>query len=712
MSPLTSFLVANIVPVFFVYGLAFFSMALAVMLESRRTSDLPLARAMSLLAGFGFLQGCHVWVDMAQAAGAAQMPLSYAWLVEAGRVALLATSFLFLFACGARLVAPEWQWPWGVLLATASAGLVWAAASLIVGQALHAPGMEWLLLADVLSRYLIAIPASLLTAWGLMTQQHVFQDRGMPAFGRDLLLAAIGFFLYGVIGQVFVRPSVIFPSTLINSGLFLYIFGIPVQLFQGALAVLIALTMIHALRAFDIESRQQLAAANDARLRAQQEMLEEQRKRHEETAQLNQELQQAARELTVLYDLSRILASTLELDTLLKEAVSRIAHSVEPVKAASIWLADGADGSLTLMACDGCGDLPEEASSPASQSQSELARNLIRAAMSTGCTMGLYATGAVAPIVGDAPTRRGPGGERQEMRPRMVSVPLVRKDKPIGGLLLEVSAEEPGISAEDLPLIGAMSVPLSIAVENALLYGEVKRREEARGELLHRIVSAQEAERRRVARELHDETGQALTALALGLKGTAETLKHNPQLAARQLDELRQETSEALDALRRLVLDLRPSQLDDLGLTAALRWYVEDYGERVPVQVEMRVHGAARRLSSDVESVLFRIAQEALTNVAKHADAQHVQVDLEFRAGVVRLSVTDDGAGFNPDSVLLGQSRRKAWGLLGMRERADLVNAQFQLVSQPGRGTQVIVEVPTGEGPGEDNEENQTSARG
>ena len=413
----------------------------------------------------------------------------------------------------------------------------------------------------------------------------------MPFFGQDLRFAATGFLLYGVVGQVFVRPTVIFPSNVINSGFFIYLFSVPVQVFRTAMAVVIAITIIRALRAFDVESRQQLAAANEARLLAQGRMLAEQRKRQEETALLNRELQSAARELTVLYDLSRMLASTLELDTLLKEAVSRIANSVEPVRAASIWLFDESTGEVSLMACEGCGDMSPDNGKSEAGTATDPRRSLVMAAMSTGCAMGLYPTGAIAPIVGESPSRVGEDGVRHEIWPQGVAVPLMRKGRPVGGLLLEVRSSEQGISSDDLPLVGAMSVPLSLAVENALLYRDLKQREATRGELLHRIVSAQEAERRRVARELHDDTGQSLTALALGLKGTAETIRNNPALAERQLEELRMETGEALDALRRLVADLRPAQLDDLGLTAALRWYVEDFGGRVPVQADMQVIG-------------------------------------------------------------------------------------------------------------------------
>jgi signal transduction histidine kinase len=694
MPPVASFLVTNLPPIYFFCGLAFFSMGLAIMLESRGASDLPIAGSMWLLAGFGLSHGIHAWVEMAQLLAGARNP----WVISTGfevlRIALLAVSFLFLFAYGARLIGPWRRRPWGAAGLTGAACALWLAAWLGLGWLLAPGEWDWLALGDILCRYVLGIPGAILTAWGLARPHGLLQAKGAPALGRDLAAAA-AFLLYGIVGQVFVRPGVIFPSTIINEDLFLALFAIPVQLFRGIMAVTIAVTLIHALRAFGVESALQLKAANEARLRAQQEALDEQRKRQEAIAHLNRDLQAAAGELTVLYDLSRLLASTLELDTLLKEAVSRIVLTLDQVSAASIWLYDDEAGELTLMACDGCGQ-SIDGLGLAAEERNGVAPRLIRQAMSAGTVMGFYPGGRVAPVVAGRSAAAGEEASGDVSLPRMVCVPLVRKQRARGGLLLEVGADQPGFSAADLPLAGAMAAPLSIAVENAILYSELKSREAARGELLHRIVSAQEAERQRVARELHDETGQALIALALGLKGTIETIKVNPAQAACQLEELRLETGEALDALRRLVVDLRPSQLDDLGLAAALRWYVEDFGDRFPVRASLTLHGAPRRLAPDVESVLFRIAQESLINVGKHASAQSVRVDLTFEDELVTLEVTDDGVGFDPDAALKAPSHREAWGLLGMRERADLVGGRFRVLSQPDRGAKVIVEAPVG----------------
>jgi signal transduction histidine kinase len=220
---------------------------------------------------------------------------------------------------------------------------------------------------------------------------------------------------------------------------------------------------------------------------------------------------------------------------------------------------------------------------------------------------------------------------------------------------------------------------------------EAQRREALRGELLHRIVEAQEAERQRIARELHDETGQSLTALGLGLRGVATLLRQDVDRAAHNLRQLEGLTARSLDELQRLIADLRPSHLDDLGLAATLRWYTTELQNRSGIKIDMEFEGDIRPLPGGVKTTLFRVVQEALTNVVKHAKASHVQVHLAYNERVVVAEIVDDGRGFDPQR-LNGTSR--SFGLLGMRERASLLGGRLEVHSQPGEGTQVQVVIP------------------
>jgi two-component system sensor histidine kinase UhpB len=147
-----------------------------------------------------------------------------------------------------------------------------------------------------------------------------------------------------------------------------------------------------------------------------------------------------------------------------------------------------------------------------------------------------------------------------------------------------------------------------------------------------------------------------------------------------------------LDELQRLIADLRPSHLDDLGLGAALRWYAAEVQKRAPLEINVQVDGDRRDLPAEVNTTLFRVAQEALTNTVKHAHASYAEVRLSFEASVVRLSVLDNGRGFDSDKVQA--SRDQHWGLLGMRERASLLGGNFSIDSRRGRGTTVEVTIP------------------
>ncbi len=230
--------------------------------------------------------------------------------------------------------------------------------------------------------------------------------------------------------------------------------------------------------------------------------------------------------------------------------------------------------------------------------------------------------------------------------------------------------------------------------EEALRMSEGRYRSlvEVRRQLLNKLLSAQEDERGRIARDLHDEIGQALTSLLIGLR----TVAGAPTLAAArgQADGLRGITLAALQEVRRLARGLRPSVLDDLGLAPALERYAADYARAHGIDVQVQVADAADdRLPGEVETALYRIAQEALTNTAKHAAARHVRIVLDRPPGAVRLVVSDDGRGFRCHRPEAGGHL----GLSGMQERAALLNGSVTVESDPGRGTTITVSVPWAE---------------
>jgi PAS domain S-box-containing protein len=220
---------------------------------------------------------------------------------------------------------------------------------------------------------------------------------------------------------------------------------------------------------------------------------------------------------------------------------------------------------------------------------------------------------------------------------------------------------------------------------------ERQRSERARTELLGRMVFAQEDERRRIAREMHDQFGEQLTALGLRIRALKESCAGASELEARveALEQVAQQLDRDVD---HLVWELRPTALDDLGLRAALANYIQDWSMRVGISAELHTTGLSTdRLASEIETTLYRIAQEALNNIAKHAHASHVEIILDRRGDQVSLIVEDDGVGFD----LVGMDAdRRGFGLLGMQERAALVGASLEIESAPGEGTTIFVRIP------------------
>jgi two-component system sensor histidine kinase UhpB len=214
-------------------------------------------------------------------------------------------------------------------------------------------------------------------------------------------------------------------------------------------------------------------------------------------------------------------------------------------------------------------------------------------------------------------------------------------------------------------------------------------------ERMTQVVKAQEEERQRVARELHDQAGQTLTALQLGFSHI-EASGPTPEVQEKAAS-LRQLAVEAMHIIRNLALALRPSALDELGLPEALRYVTETLAGRTGIRAKLEVSGSPRRLPAETEVTLFRIVQEALTNVAKHAQANLVTVKLAFDNPRVELSIEDDGVGFDVERAL-GAERRKSLGLIGMQERCQLIGSRLQIRSRPGKGTRLVISVPSAAG--------------
>ncbi|MDI6869852.1 MAG: histidine kinase [Bacillota bacterium] len=209
------------------------------------------------------------------------------------------------------------------------------------------------------------------------------------------------------------------------------------------------------------------------------------------------------------------------------------------------------------------------------------------------------------------------------------------------------------------------------------------------------IIEAQEEERRRIAREIHDGPAQAMANIVLRAEICEKTMETGKGDLQSELADLKRLAKDCLKEVRRIIFDLRPMALDDLGLVPTLARYVEELRKQVPFEIRFAAFGKERRLGQGVEAALFRFVQEALTNCRKYANASQAEVRVEFIPGMVRVVVEDDGEGFDPEQVLRRQGKKNEhFGLLGMKERVELFDGTFQVSSAPGKGTKVVAQIP------------------
>ncbi len=227
--------------------------------------------------------------------------------------------------------------------------------------------------------------------------------------------------------------------------------------------------------------------------------------------------------------------------------------------------------------------------------------------------------------------------------------------------------------------------------ENAKLSQALQRRVAERGQLLERLIAAQEQERMRVARELHDELGQELTSTALTIQSAQQELDRDPALASTYLERAHDLIGDATDRMDDLIMGLRPSLLDDLGLIPALRAHARRVLDGTPIVCTIKAVGLDERLPEAIETALFRIFQEALTNTLKHARAQRVTIRLQRENGVVQGEIEDDGIGFDIQSLRVQASQDYGLGLIGMQERVDQLNGELAIHTTPGGGTRIRV---------------------
>lgn len=386
---------------------------------------------------------------------------------------------------------------------------------------------------------------------------------------------------------------------------------------------------------------------------------------------------EANRALRALNTVASTVGQSLSLDTILTRALDKVLE-VMSAGIGGILLRDEATGMLSYRVFRG------------------LSERFIQNTALTQMIADLVAEGD-APFFWDESSRENQvdlsGFVPEEGLKAVIAVPVKSKDKVVGVLTIGRRAPR-SFTRQDSQFLIALGHQLGMAVENALLYQELQRREQIRAELLRKLITAQEDERRRVARELHDVTSQALATLAVRVEALGSVVKSDTKGAESMLEEVRALLANTSREVHGLIYDLRPSLLDDLGLPAAVRSCAHHLLEAAKIEAHLELVGQERRLPPEIEIAVFRIIQEAITNVMLHSRAESVYISLEFKEKSIATRVEDDGIGFNPIDVLNSAHAKNSMGLLGMKERAELLQGSLVIDSQPRKGTIIALEIP------------------
>jgi signal transduction histidine kinase len=382
-----------------------------------------------------------------------------------------------------------------------------------------------------------------------------------------------------------------------------------------------------------------------------------------ENARLYEAATRWLRQLESLNEIASALVSEVDVGRVLDLVASRLRELVR-ARLVLIALPIGG-GDLVVRATDGEG------------SEELLGVRLEHDASKTGRVLERQHSERVDSLIDDIEMDQDAG---RKMGARTgIFVPMILRDKAIGVISAhDKEGADPRFTDEDVRLAEAFASRAAVAVD---LSERVAR------DALRQVVSAQELERRRLARELHDETGQALTSILLKLRSIDD--EGDPARLAESTAELRELVVATLQDVRALAVELRPKALDDFGLVSAIERLVETFREQTGMEVDLAPRLGTDRLPREIETTLYRITQEALTNVVKHARATRVSIVLTRRDGAVSAVIEDDGRGLES-----GDQSGDGLGLVGMRERVGLVGGRLVVESSPGGGTTLSIEVP------------------
>ena len=397
-----------------------------------------------------------------------------------------------------------------------------------------------------------------------------------------------------------------------------------------------------------------------------------------EERRIKQDLLRKNQQLAILNKISTTVNESLDLKEMLERSLSEILR-LTGIDVGAIFLLNESLGDLNLMAHQG---LSKEAAQLAAQ-----------LGMLDGSCGGVIERGQVA-IVPDITRYRGKRANSliKEHLKSLMHVPLTAKGCTLGSMCV-ATKEINSFMKEDEELLTAIGSQIAVAIENARLYAELQHKEHIRAVLYKKIVNAQEEERRRIARELHDDISQALTALIFSAEEGLELSKASE--IKQRLEIMRELMQNTLDGIHQIIFNLRPSMLDHLGLVPAIRWFAELHLEPKNVRVIIKQETPINRLSPELETAIFRVVQEAINNIARHSAARNVELKMWLMQDQLCVDIFDDGIGFEINSVTISPDSGRGLGLLGMEERLELLNGELTIEAAPGAGTKISIRVPS-----------------
>ncbi len=397
-------------------------------------------------------------------------------------------------------------------------------------------------------------------------------------------------------------------------------------------------------------------------------------------------LKQTADRLSILLLTSQSLGSTLELDALLDQLLRRLTEVISVADFAAIYIYDPQSQLLVPRACAG---VDAEAFRQIQLGSGEAISGQV---LQLGQSVLLRSREEIESMRGQLrpeTERLFAAAHFGRLAQSNICVPLKSQAGEVIGTLSLGSAHGE-FTDEDRSLLEAVAAQTAIAIRNADLFDEVRSGRQRLQLLSRQLLVAQEAERSHIARELHDEIGQVLTAVGFHLHSLGEICSPGDRL---RLEEDVALVDRAIQQVRDLSLDLRPPTLDLLGLEPTLRAFQQDLSRRTGLQIQMTGH-LETRLSSELEITCYRVVQGTLTNVVRHARAQHVWIELHEREDELQIEIRDDGVGFDVSAVWQRAMQRGSFGLMGMQERVKLVGGQLTVESVAGQGTTIRARFP------------------